>query len=84
MAEITQPRSISEFSLGKVIGRGAFAKVIMALDKKAKTRVVFKIFEKENLLSKDRRKSILSEIGILRNSSHPNIIQLLSCLETKS
>ncbi len=83
MAGITQPRSISEFSLGKIIGRGAFAKVCLALDKKAKTRVVFKIFEKENLLSNDRRKSILSEIGILRNSSHPNIIQLLSCLETK-
>ena len=33
-------------------------------------------------MEKSRRKSILSEIGILKNSEHPNIIKLISCIET--
>jgi serine/threonine protein kinase len=61
---------------------GAFAAVRLALLKKTKERVVFKIFEIKDLIKKDRRKSILSEIEILKNSSHPNIIKLLSCLAT--
>jgi len=69
--------------MGKIIGRGAFAKVCLAMDKKTKERVVFKRFDKKSLMDDmSRRKSILSEIGILMNSKHPNIIQLLTCLES--
>jgi len=61
---------------------GAFAAVRLALHKKSRKRVVFKIFEKKDLRKEDRRESILSEIEILRNSDHPNIIKLLSFLDT--
>ena len=54
----------------------------MALIKKSRTKVVMKIFEKENLVKKDRRKAMLSEIGILKNSNHPNIIKYLECVTT--
>ena len=43
---------MSEFSLGKIIGRGAFAVVKLALLKKTKTRVVMKIFDKVDLVEK--------------------------------
>jgi serine/threonine protein kinase len=75
-------RQVGEFSLGKIIGRGAFAKVCLALDKRARTRVVFKIFEK-SALGGEERESILNEIRILRTSEHRNIIRLLSALEDR-
>jgi len=92
-AQITQPKKIGDYIIGKIIGRGiiwkfppyvlgAFAAVRLALIKKTKKRVVFKIFEKKDLIKSIRRSSILSEIEILKNSSHPNIIKLISCLDT--
>ena len=46
--------------------------------------MVFKFFEKDSLITKERRKSLLSEIGSLKNSKHPNIIEFITCIDTKT
>jgi len=73
LEEVKPPHHISYFL-------GAFAKVCLALDKKKKERVVWKIFEKIDLMDSSRRKNILNEIGILKNYQHPNICKLISCI----
>lgn len=69
----------------KVIGKGTFAKVILSKRISDGAEFAVKTFEKKNILaskSANRTKTgLINEINIMRNVSHPNIIQLFEVYE---
>ena len=73
-----------EFVIGKLLGRGNFAKVHLChRQKDPKTKYALKTMQK-SALHKSRRniQSVLTEIDVLRSIEHPNVIQLYETYES--
>ena len=54
----------------------------LATEKKTEKKVVLKIYEKFKLLDKQKRKNVCREISILKKLSHPNIIKLMTAIDS--
>lgn len=70
------------YSIGKSLGRGAFANVWLAVEKKTGNRLACKCILKSGYLNADGYKNIKNEIEALKTLTHPNIIKLVSLYET--
>jgi 5'-AMP-activated protein kinase catalytic alpha subunit len=70
------------YSIGKSLGRGAFANVWLAVEKKSGHRLACKCIPKSGYLNADGYKNIKNEIEALKSLAHPNIIKLVSLYET--
>jgi len=68
------------YTLKEEIGRGAFSVVHLGIHKKTQERVAVKIIEKSSLGADIVR--LQTEIDILKQVSHPNIIDLKELIET--
>ncbi|CAD8067099.1 unnamed protein product [Paramecium primaurelia] len=68
----------------KVIGKGTYAKVILAQRKLNQSKYAVKTFQKSALLDKNnkQRQGLLNEIDLLRSCHHPNIIKLYEIYES--
>ncbi|KAK7359212.1 hypothetical protein VNO77_01162 [Canavalia gladiata] len=75
---------MGRFELGKLLGQGSFAKVYHARNMKSGEGVAIKIINKEKILKSGLVAHIKREISILRRVRHPNIVQLLEVMATKS
>ena len=73
---------IPGFSIGKSLGRGAFANVWLAVEKKTGQRLACKCIPKSGYVNSDCYKNIKQEIEALKSLTHPNIIKLVSLYET--
>jgi hypothetical protein len=71
-----------KYELKEVLGQGAFAKVKRGIEKTSGKNFAIKIIEKEKM--SENRESIMTEITILKNISHPNIMKLHHVFETKN
>eukprot|EP00754_Rhynchopus_humris_P025434 Rhum_TRINITY_DN14945_c6_g1::Rhum_TRINITY_DN14945_c6_g1_i1::g.130917::m.130917/K08794/CAMK1; calcium/calmodulin-dependent protein kinase I len=67
------------YSMGEVLGKGSFAKVKMGMHYKSSKKVAIKIIEKNNIEVKIE--SLKTEVKILMNVKHPNIVSLLDVFE---
>jgi len=67
----------------KLIGKGSFGKVALAVHKLSGMEVAVKIFDK-SMMTKDehRKKRIFQEIYIMKKLRHKNVTQVLEVLET--
>lgn len=73
-----------QYTFGKIIGRGTFAKVHLAQDKFTNRSVAIKTICKKGLLENDRKLfTMYNEVSILRRASHPNIIRLFEVYENE-
>ena len=63
------------YDLEKTLGKGNFALVRLGLHRLTKTKVAVKIVDKTDL-DDDNQRKIFREIDIMRQLSHPNVIQL--------
>ncbi|CAD8044835.1 unnamed protein product [Paramecium primaurelia] len=68
----------------KVLGKGTFAKVLLAEKIVNKSKFAVKTFQKIALMDKNntQRQGLLNEINLLRSCDHPNIIKLYEIYES--
>ncbi|XP_071951404.1 serine/threonine-protein kinase DCLK1-like [Antedon mediterranea] len=73
--ENTPPGLLEKYRIGRIIGDGNFAVVKECTDRSTGEEFALKIIDKKKC--KGKEKMIESEVNVLRNVKHPNIIQLL-------
>ena len=73
---------IEEYSLGHLIGKGAYAEVKECIHKKSGERVAIKQYDRYKLLDLQRKKQAIREIKILSKLEHSNIIKLHESIDT--
>ena len=67
---------IEDYIIGKVIGKGSYANVHIAINKISKKKTALKVYEKTKINTCQRVKSLMNEIKILSKINHPNIVKL--------
>jgi len=74
---------IEDYTIGKEIGKGAYAIVKHAIHKLTNKKIAIKIYEKVKLLDPERKGSVKREIQILKKMEHhENIVKLIEVFET--
>jgi len=68
-----------EYTLGKIIGKGSFAQVRVAIHKQTKEKRAIKILKKSDV----DMESLLEEVTILSKLSHPYIMHIYEIFEDK-
>jgi serine/threonine protein kinase len=76
--------SVEDFEFLKVLGRGAFAKVVLVRHKASKKVYAAKVLIKKMLLKKKQVAHTIAERDIMRNSRHPFVIHLNFAFQTKT
>lgn len=72
-----------DYEMGNILGEGSFAKVLKGKNRKSRLQVAIKFIDKASVVSDFKQvEALFSEIAILMNLKHPNIIRLLDVYET--
>ncbi|KAH3764166.1 protein serine/threonine kinase [Pelomyxa schiedti] len=74
------PDPMAKYQFIKIIGRGAFSVVWMAMDVETRDAVAVKVVDKSAM--GEYSKTLKNEVEILKNLHHPNIISLIDIAET--
>jgi calcium/calmodulin-dependent protein kinase I len=74
--------SIEKYEIAEELGRGAFSIVKLAIDKETKEKFAVKIINKTTIGQDMGR--LATEIAILKQVNHPNIIALKETIDTKN
>ncbi|CAK9858588.1 unnamed protein product [Sphagnum jensenii] len=75
---------VGKYELGKTLGEGSFAKVKYARNMETGESVAIKVLDKENILKHKMVEQIKREISTMKLVKHPNIVQLLEVLASKT
>jgi tRNA A-37 threonylcarbamoyl transferase component Bud32 len=79
----TPPKTNVDFyRAGKVLGKGAFGKVSLALHKLSKKLVALKLLNKEFLKNETSKAKVMQEVDILIRFRHPNVVKLFETFES--
>ena len=76
--------SLDHLLIGKQIGKGAYASVRLAFNKRMDRKVALKIYDKSKLMEPQKQRNLKNEIGILEKLNHPHILKLYSAFDTKN
>ena len=77
------PETTADFyRAGKVLGKGAFGKVSLALHKLSKKLVALKLLNKEFLKNETSKEKVMQEVRILKRFRHPNVVKLFETFES--
>ena len=71
------PTSLDFYKMIKLIGKGAFGKVTLALHKLTGKYVAVKMIEKAAIKDDYSRRKVFQEVYILKKSRHTNVTKLL-------
>nr|CAB3503510.1 unnamed protein product [Digitaria exilis] len=78
------PPLMGRYKLGKLLGKGSFAKVYHALHLETGEQVAIKIMDKVHLSKSGvLQKQVMREIDIMRRVRHPNIVRIHEVMATK-
>lgn len=72
------------YKIGKVIGKGAFGKVNLAIHRLTGKFVALKSISKQMMKDESSLKKIKQEYNILKRARHQNIVRLYESFETES
>ena len=75
---------ITDYVIGKDIGKGAYAVVKYAIHKSTNRKVAIKIYDKSKFMDQNKLKNVQREIQILHKLNHPNILKLYESIETET
>jgi serum/glucocorticoid-regulated kinase 3 len=74
---------ITDFDLLKVVGKGSFGKVYLALHKGTQEHYAIKVLQKKDVMKRNEVKHIMSERSVLlKNVSHPFLVGLHYSFQT--
>ena len=74
---------INKYTIGKTLGKGAYAVVKLVTDKMTKINYAMKIYKKNEIKDKVRKRCVNNEIDILKKIEHKNIIKLIEVIDLK-
>ena len=74
---------LSKYEIGEEIGKGAYAKVKVAINKITKEKFAIKIYEREKLNSNSKKNCVYKEIQIMKKLNHKNIVKLIEVITTE-
>jgi NUAK family, SNF1-like kinase len=72
------------YKIGKVIGKGAFGKVNLAIHRLSGKFVALKSISKEMMQDESSLKKVMQEYNILKRARQQNIVRLYESFETES
>jgi 5'-AMP-activated protein kinase catalytic alpha subunit len=72
------------YKIGKVMGKGAFGKVNLAIHRLSEKFVALKSINKTFLSEEASKRKVMQEFNILRRTRHMNIVRLYESFETAS
>ncbi|EEF40081.1 CBL-interacting serine/threonine-protein kinase 20 [Ricinus communis] len=75
---------MNRYELGRLLGKGTFAKVYHARNLQSNQSVAIKIIDKEKVLKSGLIDQIKREISVMRLVRHPNIVQLYEVMASKT
>ncbi|KAL7159507.1 hypothetical protein ABFS83_01G031400 [Erythranthe nasuta] len=74
-----------KYEMGKLLGKGTFAKVYVARNLSTNEFVAIKVIKKNKVIKDERMmEQIIREISVMRLVRHPNIVGLKEVMATKS
>lgn len=77
------PETIVEnYKIGKVMGKGAFGKVNLAIHRLSSKFVALKSINKQFMNEEASKRKVMQEFNILRRTRHGNIVRLYESFET--
>jgi len=74
---------LNKYTIGKTLGKGAYAIVKLVTDKITKIDYAMKIYKKNEIKDKVRKNCVNNEIDILKKIQHDNIIKLIEVIDLK-
>jgi serine/threonine protein kinase len=78
------PLLMDRYQMGKLLGKGSFAKVYQARNVASGEEVAIKIMDKEHLAKSGvAQEQIMSEIDVMRRVRHPNVVRLHEVMANK-
>ena len=72
---------INEYAIKETIGKGAFSKVKLGINKLTGEKVAIKIIDKKKLKINSENKRIEREINIIKKLNHINIVKIVQIKE---
>ncbi|XP_057949037.1 CBL-interacting protein kinase 5 [Malania oleifera] len=75
---------MQKYELGRLLGKGTFAKVYHARSLSSGQSVAIKVIDKEKVLRVGLIDQIKREISVMRLVRHPNVVQLYEVMASKS
>lgn len=75
---------LGKYQLGRLLGRGAYAKVYHARSLEDDMGVAIKVIDKSKVAGTTMEPRIVREVSVMRRLSHPNIVKLHEVMATKS
>ncbi|KAF8721103.1 hypothetical protein HU200_023521 [Digitaria exilis] len=75
---------MQRYEMGKLLGKGSFAKVYHARSVKTLQNVAIKVIDKNKILKCGPMDQISREIAVMKLVKHPNIVQLYEVMATKT
>ncbi|RWR80965.1 CBL-interacting protein kinase 4-like protein [Cinnamomum micranthum f. kanehirae] len=75
---------LGKYQLGRLLGRGAYAKVYHARSLEDDMGVAIKVIDRSKVAGTTMEPRILREVSVMRRLSHPNIVKLHEVMATKS
>jgi serine/threonine protein kinase len=76
------PTTAEFYRIGKMLGKGAFGKVNLAIQKLSGRFVAVKSINKQYLHEGSSKKKVMQEFHILKKTRHRNIVKLYETFET--
>jgi 5'-AMP-activated protein kinase, catalytic alpha subunit len=75
---------LQKYEMGKLLGKGSFAKVYHARDVNTSQSVAVKVIDKEKILKCGLMDQINREISVVKLVKHPNIVRIHEVMATKT
>ena len=73
---------ITFYRVGKMLGRGAFGKVNLAMHKLVRKLVALKSLNKEVLTDEQQKTKLLKEVNLLLKLRHNHVVKIYETIET--
>ncbi|CAI0408284.1 unnamed protein product [Linum tenue] len=75
---------LGKYEMGRMLGKGTFAKVYYAKHKSTGESVAIKVMNKEQVKKEGMMEQIQREISVMRLVRHPNVVELKEVMATRS
>lgn len=76
------PQIIDLYDIGPQIGKGSYAVVYHAKEKRSKEDVAIKRYHKKKLMDPGKMRNARREVTILSKIDHPNIMKLYTTIDS--